>query len=424
MRRASGPAGPGAEAPPGRLTIGFVYDALIPYQNGGAERRFHEIARRLGERHDVHYVTWQYWDGPRTVERDGITLHGIGRPPELYGSDGKRTIREAATFAARVAPRLLRERFDVIDCSATPYLPMWGAWPSARVRRTPMVATWHEYWGNHWADYLPERKLVARVARATESLCVPMGEAVVAVSEFTARRLAKRAPRRPFPQVVENGISLGAIDAIPADGDGPDIISVGRLIDEKRIDVLLHAVAILRERRPDVRCEIIGDGPERPGLEGLAAGLGLAENVRFLGRVDEGTLFARMKAARVFALPSVREGFGIVVVEAQAAGAVPVVARARYSAASRLVRENETGLVVAPEPAAFADAFAGLLADEPRRREMATAARAAAEQRDWDVIAEQMEAIYLHVAGTRRVTRAPREVAPLAESPNVAGELA
>lgn len=422
MRRASDPAGPGAETAPGRLTIGFVYDALIPYQNGGAERRFHEIARRLSERHDVHYVTWQYWPGARVVERDGITLHGIGRPPELYGDDGKRTIREAATFAARVVPCLLRERFDVIDCSATPYLPMWGAWPAARVRRTPMVATWHEYWGNHWADYLPERPVVARIARTTEALCVPMGETVVAVSEFTARRLAKRAPHRPHPQVVENGISLAAIDAIPADPDGPDIISVGRLIDEKRIDTLLRAVAILRETRPGVRCEIIGEGPERAALEMLAASLGISANVRFLGRVSEQTLFARMKAARVFALPSVREGFGIVVVEAQAAGAVPVVAKARYSAASRLVADNETGLVVTPEPAAFAAAFATLLADEPRRRAMALAARAAAERRDWDVIAEQMEAIYLRAAGTRRVSRAPRTIAPLRETANTAGE--
>ena len=107
-----------------RLRIAFVYDALFPYVKGGAERRYHELARRLSQRHDVHMVSWTWWDGAPDESLNGLTLHGVGKPPALYGTDGKRTIREAAAFSARALPTLLRGRWDVIDCSATPYLPL------------------------------------------------------------------------------------------------------------------------------------------------------------------------------------------------------------------------------------------------------------------------------------------------------------
>ena len=68
------------------LRIGLVYDALYPYVTGGAEKRYHELATRLAERNEVHYLTWQFWDGPEQVVQDGVTLHGVGRPPALSPS--------------------------------------------------------------------------------------------------------------------------------------------------------------------------------------------------------------------------------------------------------------------------------------------------------------------------------------------------
>ena len=147
------------------MKIGFVYDALYPYLNGGAEKRYHELSRRLAERHEVEWVTWRFWDEAPDPSLDAVRLRGVGRPGRFYGTDGKRTVREAASFAARIVPHLLRERYDVIDCSATPYLPLWGAWLATRVTGTPLVATWHEYWDGHWHSYLPHRPAVATVAR-------------------------------------------------------------------------------------------------------------------------------------------------------------------------------------------------------------------------------------------------------------------
>jgi L-malate glycosyltransferase len=378
------------------LRIGLVYDALYPYVTGGAEKRYHELAMRLAERHEVHYLTWQFWDGPSELVQDGITLHGVGRPPALYGSDGKRTVREAAAFSARLLPVLLRQRLDVIDCSATPYLPLYAAWLGARMTRTPLVATWHEFWGEHWHDYLPRRPMVARVARALESGARRLGDARVPVSEFTAARMGSASDQAG--QVVGNGVDLDAIRAARRAAKPVDVVYVGRLIDEKRVDLLLEAIHALAGRFPELRCTVIGDGPERAALEGRAIRLGIAGRVTFRGRIDGSRVYGAMKGAAVLAMPSAREGFGITVAEAQACGAVPLVVRGPMSAASALVHDGVDGVLCDPTPASMAEALAGLFFDPARLAAMSRSARRAARRYDWNLLADQMEQVYLGVA--------------------------
>lgn len=376
------------------MKIAFVYDGLYPYLEGGAERRYFELASRLSARHEVHYITWRHWGGARSAPHGGFTVHGVGAPRPFYGDDGKRTVGEAAAFALRLLPALLRrQRYDVIDCSATPYLPLYACWLAARMTRTPLVATWHEFWGDYWKAYLPERPAVARVAQRIEAACRPLGDVRVAVSEFTARRLAEGSGGVTV-RVVGNGVSLDAIKRLPPSGEPSDIVFVGRLIEDKKVDVLLQAIHELVGEFPNLRCTIVGDGPERESLERLAASLALGAIVRFAGRVDDGQVFGLMKAAKVFAMPSVREGFGISVIEAQGSGCVPVVARGTHTAAPDLLRDGVDGLVCDPTPASLAASLATLLRDPARLASMKAQAERSAVQWDWGSLARDMEDIY------------------------------
>jgi hypothetical protein len=70
--------------------------------------------------HEVHLYGMHYWDGPETIEKEGVILHGVCEPYELY-TDGRRFIPQAIKFAANLAPHLLREDFDIIDCQQFPY---------------------------------------------------------------------------------------------------------------------------------------------------------------------------------------------------------------------------------------------------------------------------------------------------------------
>jgi L-malate glycosyltransferase len=383
------------------MKIAFVYDALYPYISGGAEKRYYELATRLRERHDVHQVSWRHWGVAPDVSLDGITLHGVGRPGRFYGEDGKRTVGEALSFTARLLPELLREHYDVIDCSATPYLPVYATWLATRLTRTPLVVTWHEFWGEYWESYLAHRPWVARAARRLEAGCARLGDAAVSVSPFTARRLAELKPGAPPARVVSNGISLSQIQATPAVTESSDVVFAGRLIEDKQVHLLLEAVALLSDRLPDLCACIVGDGPQRGELEALAARIGIADRVRFTGMVGEATLIGHLKASRVLAFPSVREGFGMTVLEAQACGAVPVVVDSPHSAAADLVRDGVDGIVCASSAASLATALVTLLADDGLRTRMRAAAQQAAAARDWDTIALQMEAIYGEVMERR-----------------------
>lgn len=152
--------------------------------------------------------------------------------------------------------------------------------------------------------------------------------------------------------------------------------AVGRLAPEKGFDVLIHAVASLRDRYGDVRLVIVGDGSERPRLEQLTAEVGLTDRVTFTGwQADVRGYFEAMD---VFVLSSYREGLPNVVLEAMALE-VPVVAT-RVNGVPRVVRNGENGLLVDPgDPAELASAVATLLADPDRRAAYRAAGRQTVE---------------------------------------------
>ncbi|MEP7040170.1 MAG: glycosyltransferase family 4 protein [Chloroflexota bacterium] len=384
------------------MKIAFVHDGLYPYLRGGIERRNYELATRLSARHDVHYVTWNHWGVARSARHGDFTVHGVGDPRPFYGDDGKRTVGEAAAFALRLLPALRQHRFDVIDCSATPYLPLYTTWFATRATRTPLIATWHEFWGDHWQDYLADRRAVAQAGRLAEAGCRPLGDIRVAVSPFTAERLAAGL-HGVDARVVGNGVDIAAIKRIRPSAEKSDVVFVGRLIEDKKVDVLLHAVHRLLGEFPELRCTIVGAGPEREPLERLAASLSLGSNVRFAGPMKDEKTFALLKSAKVLAMPSIREGFGITVIEALASGCVPLVARGPHTAAPGLVRDGVDGLLCDPTPGSMSAGLAALLCDPVRLASMKREGRRSATQWDWDRLALQMEDLYLEARTRARI---------------------
>ena len=156
------------------------------------------------------------------------------------------------------------------------------------------------------------------------------------------------------------------------------LLSVGRLSAEKRLDVLLRAFAIAREKDPGLRLAIVGDGPARQDLE-TAAG----EGVVFLGELRNPVLADTYASAGVFCFPSTTDTFGQVLLEA-GASALPVVAVAA-GGAIELVRPGVTGLLVDPDdPEAFAAALLELAVSEDLRHRLQAGGRQAALQRTWE----------------------------------------
>jgi phosphatidylinositol alpha-1,6-mannosyltransferase len=177
-------------------------------------------------------------------------------------------------------------------------------------------------------------------------------------------------------------------------GDRPVVLTVGRLQRGKGHDVMIPAVGLIRESVHDVLYAVVGDGPERPALERMVAEMGLARHVRFHGPLDDETVIGCYQQCDLFALPNRQvgrdvEGFGIVLLEAQACGK-PVLA-GDAGGTVETMDVGRTGLVVpCDDPRTLAGEVVGLLRCQERRARMGEAARAWAVDRfDWDVLVRQ-----------------------------------
>lgn len=244
------------------------------------------------------------------------------------------------------------------------------------------------------------RQLLRRVLR---------GASLVICAGWYPAAEAERAAGRPLPTVVvppgvdtarfqplDSAERASVRDELGLPVDAPLVVSVSRLVPRKGMDTLIRAAARLRDRVPDVVVAIAGSGRDRARLEGLVASTGAP--VRLLGRVPDEILPGLYGAGDVFSMPCrnrwgglEQEGFGIVFVEAAAAG-VPAVA-GDSGGSAEAVAHGETGLVVRrPDaPDQVADALAELLDDDTRRREMGRRARQRAETEfSYDVLAARL----------------------------------
>jgi len=369
------------------LRIAFVYDVIYPWVKGGVEKRIYELAQRLAKHHEIHVFGYKLWKGQETIEREGIIYHGTIVPESLYVK-GKRTVNPPLLHSLKLIPKIMERKFDIIDCQASPYFPAYSSKTSAFFRGSNLVITWHEFWGEYWDNYLG---FLGVFGKFIERGLFALTDNHISVSLKTKRDLLNAGLRRNI-HIVPNGIDFKKIRNIKAAGFDSDIIFVGRLIREKNVELLLKAAEIIREDIPDVRIVIIGDGPERTKLESLSKKLGISRNVDFLGFLEtHGGVIACMKASKVFAFPSLREGFGIVVLEANASGLPVVTVDHEMNASKDLIVGGKNGFVVKLDERDFAEKILTAL---EKRKKMKTSALNIASKYEWDEIVKEIEKYY------------------------------
>lgn len=190
-------------------------------------------------------------------------------------------------------------------------------------------------------------------------------------------------------RLVPEGIDLALWPPPPPRGAGQTILCVARQYPRKHIADLIRAFAQVRQHLPAAELVIIGDGPEHNNLRALAAELKLGSACRLLGAVpDDDEVKAWYYRADLFCLPSVQEGFGIVFLEAMAAG-LPVVATTA-AAIPEVVPHGEAGLLAPPgDVPALAAALTTLLADPALRQRYGAFGREYVSRFDWMRVAER-----------------------------------
>jgi glycosyltransferase involved in cell wall biosynthesis len=341
------------------MRVCVVYDCLFPYTVGGGERWYRNLAERLAaEGHEVTYLTLRQWKrGEQVVLDERVRVLTAGPRMDLYTTSGRRRILPPLVFGLGVLLHLLRNggRYDVVHSSSFPYFSLLAAALARPLRRFDLVVDWFEVWSvSYWRDYLGGAG--GRVGALVQRLCARVPQKAFCFSELHARRLREEGLRGSV--TVLRGLYSETIEvAAPRDAD-PLVVFAGRLIPEKQVTLGVAAMALAAPRIEGLQGEFFGDGPERTALEAAIIEHGLAGVVAAPGFADARTLDAEMRRALCVLLPSRREGYGMVVVEAAARGTPSVVVAGEDNAATELIEEGVNGTIASSaDPQALADAI-------------------------------------------------------------------
>ena len=350
---------------------------------GGVQVHVRGLAPRLAERgHHVVVIA------PVRDRADEPWVAAVGRPVDIPYNASNAPIDPRPWSRRRVRAVLDRFAPDVVHVHEplTPSTSMWATLESP----TPVVATFHSGASRSRLFHLAAPAL-RRVARR---LAVR-----IAVSEAAAA-FARDRIGGVF-EIVPNGVDVGRFaEATAADlGEGTKLLFVGRLDERKGFPTAVSAFARLAADRPGLRLVVAGDGPDRTAADGLPADV--RDRITFLRNVPNRDLPPIHAACDLYLGTSVGgESFGIVLVEAMAAG-VPVVA-SDIPGYDEVVRDGVDGLLVPPrDPEALADAAARVLDDPRLAASLAAAGLRRAAAFDWEVVVGLIEACYLRAAESR-----------------------
>jgi glycosyltransferase involved in cell wall biosynthesis len=328
------------------MEICLVYDCLYPWTVGGAERWYRNLAERLAaEGHEVTYLTRQQWADGEEPTIDGVRVIAVSPRTELYAG-GRRRVGPPLAFGLGVFRHLLRHgrRYDVVHTASFPYFSLLAAGLVRRLEGFRLVVDWHEVWTrDYWREYLGP--VGGAIGWRVQRLCLRIPQHGFCFSRLHERRLRDEHMNGPVTRL--EGEYAGEPAAVPPGAADPVVVFAGRHIPEKRVLALVPAIALAAETVPELRCEIYGDGPERDRLLDAIRAAGLDDRITAPGFVATERINAALRRALCLVLPSRREGYGVVIVEAAAVGTPSVVAAGPDNAAAELVEDGENGFVAA-----------------------------------------------------------------------------
>lgn len=367
----------------------------------GSGNRFHEIGKRLAGKHEVHVYTTGIAGCANEEVMDRMYIHRYG----IFDTS-KSIEKESSLLNLKFNLRLLMEKtpelirginsFDIIDCNIVSKMLPYVSFFISKSTRAPLIETWHEVWyKQNFTQYNPA---IGLPGFFLELFMPKLSDVDIAVSETTKRRLVDLLKVNPNKIVViSNGVELKKFEQKGEKKYGR-ILYVGRLESHKRVDMLIHAYKRLKRVYPDIELIIVGKGPQKERLQNLSKEQNL-EDVAFYDPLPYNRLIEIMKSSWILVQPSIREGQGIVLLEAMAAGTPPIAVQAEGSAVGDVIKNNYNGLLV-PEKL-MKRAIQKLLTNEDLYHRLRKNGLSYVSGYDWDKIAKKVAELYETIGGAR-----------------------
>jgi len=309
-----------------KMKIGIVTEYFPRSKNcevrGGIETRCFYVAKELAQKHDVTVICSREPGAPREQTFNRIKVIRCGSPKE-HSHLGN--IRERLSFMSQSYKMGSELDLDLIEGQDfVSYLP---AYYIAKKKHIPSIAWYNDVWVGKWIRNTGIQGIMGEMLE--RFILSRNWTYFIANSEFTQNNLLNYGVEKDKLKLIYCGVDVKKCTTIEVEKEKrPTICCVSRLVKYKKIDVLIRALSQVKKEIPDIQCNIIGTGPEFEKLEELVKELNLEDNVNFLGFIrSHGDVLKVIKKSHIFCLPSIVEGFGIVVIEAMACSTPYVCSR-------------------------------------------------------------------------------------------------
>jgi glycosyltransferase involved in cell wall biosynthesis len=371
------------------MTIAYVTDAIYPYNKGGKEVRLYEISTRLAKMgHEVHIYTMKWWNGPKDRIEDGVHLHAISKLYPMYSGD-RRSIKEGVLFGL-AAYKMLFKKFDIVDVDHMPFFPIFSMSVVCALRGKRLYGTWHEaLTHSDWVSYMGF--LPGTIAAIIERISIKLPYQITASSDHTRSLIKSELKRTERVCVISPGIDVAVLNKSKKKDLNCDVLYVGRLVKDKNVKLLISAVKEVAKTNKNVKCVLIGTGVEENNLRDQIKDGNISNFVRIISPLSKHQeVYDYMKASKVFVLPSNREGFGMVALEALACGTPVITTNSNSNAAKNLVKDKIFGSVVDANVQSFVKAILHWTKVRPSEKEMSKFVN----NYDWKLLARRQEEVY------------------------------
>ena len=371
------------------MKICILSDFFIPHYNGGGERRYFEIAKRLHNRgHAVDVLCMKIQGADEHEIIEGINVYHIG---PVIKNPPYRNVFDFIHFIIAGFLWILKHDYDIID--AQTYVPLISGFFGAKLKGIPVIGTIHDVGSDNSDQWL----MFSNLASFFEKFLVRLPyDEIITVSNQTKNALIQKYGVKPERiNVVYNGVDPDYIDSVDATEKYINsIIFVGRLAPHKHVDDLIKAVKLLKKDFDDIHLKIIGNGIEKDNLTEVVNDLKFNNHVDFSSDLEYNEVIREMKRSNILVLPSTREGFGMVLTEANACN-IPVIAY-KSGGVVEVIEDGMNGFLVEPRNInELSGKIRFLLENEEIAKEMGEYGRKKVEKLfNWEKIVDEITKSY------------------------------
>ncbi len=362
------------------MKIALCTEILYPLY--GVERRVYEMAKRF-ERFGIET---DLYTSTEPEKFPSLKIKQVSHPTII--SPPKRNYTFCIKYWYSLSKTLLKNKYDIIDLNG--HLPLIPGSLVGKIKNTPTVATIHDLYLNKWSGLYRLTGLFVGLPTEVLMTKMPYTKIITINSSVKERLIRTFKIDKERVSLIPSGIDVKCIDKVKENKKDNSIVYVGRLVPQKNLTLLLHALS----KVPKIKLKIIGEGNEYHNLMLRCKELKIENRVTFLGKVDlHNEVIKHIKESRMLVLPSIRENFGIVPLESMACG-TPVIST-NTEGPRDYIKNGENGfLTKIGDVSDLANKMALLANDNQLVKKISINGRKTAEKYDWSIIVKKIVSLY------------------------------